>query len=479
MRKALAEDKVRQRTIGEEIMKNRNGFVITMFLVIVLVSCSSPVPRIEIPPTSLPPDVRSSETSKPIPTATQGICPPYYSEPEEILRINLPSDLYGLVSADFNADGWPDVLVYRGFNQTRNAAPMEILLNDRHGNLYLGTTQVFTESVPSSIAPREVVIADFNGDSRPDIFVADHGLDAAPAPGAHNSIALSTPNGLMVDASDSWPDLTDFTHSAAAADVDMDGDIDLYVGNIWGEKMIPPAIYLNLDGAGSFTPAKGRLPHPLEDMDFGAFTTSEFVDVNNDTLPDLILGDSGDKLEGGTDSYVLLNDGSGHFSYLENAIPPKPWSETNLTLDIDAADINEDGYQDLFILFTKQEYQGRYIQVLINNQDGTFRDETATRLPQSENNNHWFAWVQLLDFNLDGQLDIVTFPSWGDKQFDFYINKGNGFFQKLPNPFNFTSETFTFLDIDQDGDLDVLWTTVYPNEVYYLNRSNGCHTLGQ
>jgi len=460
-------------------MKNRNSIATVMILVVVLVSCNGPVPATEIQPTSLPPYVQPSATAKPIPTATQGICPPYYSEPEEILRLNLSSDIFGLVPADFNDDGWPDVLVYRGVVQTRNAAPMEILLNDGQGNLSVGTSQVFAESVPSSAHPREVVLADFNRDGRPDIFVADHGLDAAPAPGAHNSIALSAPNGLMVDASDTWPNLTDFTHSAAAADVDMDGDVDLYVGNIWGEKMVSHASYLNSDGTGSFVQVKGRLPYPLEDMDFGAFTTSEFVDVDNDTFPDLILGDAGDEGEGGTDSHVLLNDGSGHFSYLRNAIPPKPWSQTNLPLDIKAADINEDGYQDLFILFTKQEYQGRYIQVLINNQDGTFRDETATRLPQSKNNDHWFLWIQLLDFNLDGQLDIVTFPSWGSEQFDFYINQGNGFFQKLPNPFKFRAQWFTFLDIDQDGDLDALWVTTYPNEVYYLNRSNGCHTLGQ
>ncbi|MEW5873151.1 MAG: FG-GAP-like repeat-containing protein [Chloroflexota bacterium] len=463
-------------------MKHRISIATQAFLILVLVSCSSPIPATEKQPTS-PPDILPSATAPPMPTpipsATPGICPPYYSEAQEILRLNLPSDLFGLVPADFNDDGWLDVLVYRGFNQTQNAAPLEILLNDGHGNLYLGTDQVFSESVPSTVAPREAVVADFNGDGRPDIFLADQGLDAPPTPGQRNSIALSIPDGLMVDASANWPDFTDFSHSATAADIDMDGDVDLYVGNTWGENMIPPAIFLNSDGKGTFIHAGGRLPYPLEDLDFGAFTTSEFVDVNNDTFPDLILGDAGDDLEGGPDSHVLLNDGRGYFKYSKNAIPPKPWSDTNSALDIKAADINEDGYQDLLILFTRWEYMGRYIQVLINNQDGTFRDETATRLPQSENYDHWFTWVQLLDINLDGQLDLVTFPSWGDKQFNFYINTGNGFFQEMPNPFGFTSEIFTIFDIDQDGDLDALWTTIYPEEVYYLNRSNGCNTLGQ
>ena len=160
-------------------------------------------------------------------------------------------------------------------------------------------------------------------------------------------------------------------------------------------------------------------------------------------------------------------------------MPPKPWAETNTALDIDVADINDDGYQDIFILFTKQEYQGRYIQVLVNNQDGTFTDETETRLPQSENNKPWFQWVQLLDFNTDGQLDIVTIPSMGDQNPAFYINKGDGYFQPLTHHFNFNAEFFAFLDFDQDGFLDVLWATTYPSEVYYINRSLGCPIFDQ
>ncbi len=412
-------------------------------------------------------------------TAAPKVCPPYYGNSEIVLRVDLPSDLWGMRAADFNDDGWPDIVLRRGFTQTDTPARLEILLNDGNGKIVLGTSQVFTGSIPTVVGPRELLLADFNGDGRLDIFIADHGIDASPEPGAQNTLVLSSPDGKMSDATEKLPQVSDYTHSAAAADIDMDGDVDLYVGNIWGKNMIPPVIYLNSDGAGLFVQAKGLLPYPLEDLGFGAFTASEFADVNNDTFPDLILGDAGDDLEGGPESYVLLNDGTGHFSYLKNAIPPKPWSETNTALDIDVADINGDEYLDLFILFTKWEYQGRYVQVLINNRDGTFRDETEARLPQSENNKPSFFWVQLLDFNMDGQLDIITFPSMGDQEFDFYLNTGNGFFQPLSNPFNFTSETFTFLDIDQDGDLDALWTSVYPNEVYYLNRSHGCQMLGK
>lgn len=384
-----------------------------------------------------------------------------------------------MVAADFDDDGFPDVVLYRGFTDTRESADLEILLNEGDGSLAIGTSRVISGTIPSVVGPRELVLADFNGDNRLDIFVADEGMDAAPMPGAQNTLVLSAAGGKMVDASNNLAQVTDITHAAAAADIDGDGDVDLYIGNTWGQVNIQSAIYLNTDGAGSFARISGRLPYPIEDMDFGAFTTSEFVDVNNDTFPDLILGDSGDDLEGGPDSYVLLNNGAGSFKYLDNAIPSKPWADSDTALDIDAADVNGDGYQDLFIVFSKWDYRGRYIQVLINNQDGTFRDETATRLPQSENNDPWISFLHLIDLDKDENLDIVTVPSIGSGKPLFYLNRGDGTFRSLPNVFNIETEMFTFIDIDQNGFLDVLWATTYPQDVYYINRSLGCQTLGQ
>jgi hypothetical protein len=332
------------------------------------------------------------------------------------------------------------------------------------------------------VEPRQIVLADFNGDDRPDIFLADQGMDAWPSPGHPNTLALSAPGGKLVDATDHLPQGNSNTHSAAAADIDGDGDVDIYVGNIWGLTGMPPQIWLNADGAGVFAVARDRLPFPLEDLSFGAYTTSEFVDVNNDTFPDLILGDAGDDLEGGPDSLVLLNDGSGHFSYLANAIPPKPFAESDIALDIKWDDINGDGHRDLFIVLTKgegEEYVGRCIQVLINNQDGTFRDETSTRLPQSDNNDAWILRLHLLDLDMDGHLDIAA-GHLGGRGPLFYLNNGNGTYRPLPSVFNIgTDNLFMFFDIDQDGFLDVLWSWggcqhgACPED-HYLVRALGC-----
>jgi hypothetical protein len=406
-------------------------------------------------------------------------CLPRYSEPELILTLNRPTDLHHMVSADFNGDGWPDVVLARAYWQSTETFELDILLNDGFGNLVLGTSEVFSGTVPSVMDARELVLADFNGDNRPDMFFADQGMDAPPSPGYQNTLVLSASGGRMVDATDNLPQQSDFTHSAAAADIDGDKDVDLYIGNTWGQADFPPQIWLNAGGTGEFSVATGRLPFPVEDNDYGAFTTSEFVDVNKDTFPDLILGDAGDDLDGGPDSLVLLNDGTGHFSILANAIPSKPFSDTDTALDIDATDLNDDGYEDLLIAFTKWDYAGRYIQVLINNQDGTFRDETPARLPQTENNDPWIVWVYLLDLDMDGHLDIVASTVGGQEPL-FYLNNGDGTFRPQPNMFNIgTDNPFAFLDVDQDGFLDFLWAypalygETYP-EQHLLVRALGC-----
>jgi hypothetical protein len=115
----------------------------------------------------------------------------------------------------------------------------------------------------------------------------------------------------------------------------------------------------------------------------------------------------------------------------------------------------------------------------MNNQDGTFRDETPTRLPQFDNNAPWIIWLYLLDLDMDGYLDIVAAPL-GDQEPLFYLNNGNGTFRPLPNVFNIGIDNlFTFLDIDQDGFLDVVWS--YPScsdgtcpERHFIVRALGC-----
>jgi hypothetical protein len=305
-----------------------------------------------------------------------------------------------------------------------------------------------TARPPRTEHGRQIVIADFNGDHRNDIFVADHGYDGPPFPGHSNALALSTPAGNLVDASGTMPAESGFTHSAAAADVNRDGSVDLYVGKLCTYcPEAPPEILLN-DGAGHFTRRTDLLPSDVQDFDgTHRYTRSLFVDANTDGWPDLVLGADDHTVN----SRVLLNDGSGHFHDAPTRFPPKPLGPTSILISLAALDINRDGRTDLLAGFTPGNpfYVGRRIQVLINEGDGVFRDETGQRLPEQDGGAGWPYAIRVAELNGDGHLDLgVSINGAYTERAPIYLDDGSGSYRPVQAP---SSQPF-FVFVDANGD---------------------------
>jgi hypothetical protein len=409
---------------------------------------------------------------------------PVFAPPELVLRLPTTGNSGILAAEDFTGDGLLDVVFARYSFQTSEVFPLRILINDGSGRFVDGTATIFVGPPPVVQNPTRVIIADFNGDGRPDIFISDHGIDLPPYPGFQNQLALSTSDGRLVNATANLPQQVDYTYSAATADIDGDGDLDLFIGNFFSNFGTPsagwdgPQIWLN-DGTGRFTVAPGRLP-PEQTL---RFWTGHFADVNRDGKPDLILGTAASE----QDSVVLLNDGMGFFSLLPNAMPPKPFATTALQEVIKSTDLNGDGFPDLLVAVIKDTLRGRWIQILINNGNGTFRDETATRLPQADNNDEGIVILELRDLDGDGDLDIATWL--GPNHLDpppFYLNNGNGVFTQLPLSFGeiatrtatgHSHNLYVFLDADGDGGRDILTTfpgcDCFPFEDHFIVRDIG------
>ncbi|MBL8987581.1 MAG: VCBS repeat-containing protein [Gemmatimonadetes bacterium] len=171
------------------------------------------------------------------------------------------------------------------------------------------------ESTAGCVHPRKALVADFNGDTKPDVFVACHGYDAPPFAGEQNVIVLSQANGryrTRIAAPD-----TGFFHSATAADLDADGDPDVLVVN----NLSPtPAYVLRNDGTGAFRrELTDRLPASIRNR---AYFTVELVDVDGDGRLDVLLG--GHEWEGAS-TIVLIDPGTGDFAAATpRVIPPVP-----------------------------------------------------------------------------------------------------------------------------------------------------------
>jgi hypothetical protein len=386
---------------------------------------------------------------------------PRFSPPTTPLQQDVPAAADEIASGDFNGDGLVDVIITR-LGEEGTTYPVTVLINRGDGRFADATRTIFNGPLPLTQHPRQIVVADFNGDGRADAFIADHGTDVAPFPGYQSTLILSQPGDKLVDATANLPQERAFTHTASAADVDGNGTVDLYFGPL-GKQ---PQILLN-DGSGHFRVADGALP----DLQGQPYSGSAFVDVNGDGSPDLVLA----RADVGGSDRVLLNDGRGHFSVAPTPLHANANGPNSVGLGIATGDINGDGRPDLVMASTLQSpfYVGANLQVLISNGDGTFRDETKARLRNEPGADvRWIAFPQLIDLNGDGKLDLVThLDGYPTPPSPAYLNDGNGNFKPL-NVAAYTQGTWTLVnDQPNQAPRDVLAVTEQgQRESYFFYR---------
>ena len=331
------------------------------------------------------------------------------------------------------------------------------------------------------VVPREIQFADFNLDGHLDIFIIDQGYDDTPFPGYENLLYLSDSEGNYTDSSAlverNWYDgYKSITHSSTVGDVDGDSYPDIVVGDVG-----PVYLQINKNGT-SFEPTNNggnyKIPEEVTEFndDKGEYVRKSFAtlleDINNDGILELILGGA----VGGDFSYILKQDGKGNFDFSTKVeLPNSSFGDNGETIDIASADINGDGLKDLLLTqVRKPEGEGTYaergLQILIQNQDGTFKDETSSRLigfvgDEDDNPNNYVDWIMFSDFydiDQDNDLDILLHweGSWNENTGENPIakdnnqlvlfNLGKGVFINTSNSGNIDTDTSFYHTFDYD-----------------------------
>lgn len=346
-------------------------------------------------------------------------------------NIHDPSKGYGgsrwTVVHDINGDGLDDLLafgaVYPG--EGPGAAPFRVYLQKADGS-FTASNPMLDGSDLLTTHPRSYLFEDFNGDGINDIFIGAHGYDVSPFPGEQNRLLLGAGAGKFVDGTSKLPAITDFTHGVSAADIDHDGDLDIFVSNIYGQGVIAPYFLLN-DGAGNFTRDDSRVPASVVNgvKTENVFTDARLVDLDNDGIPDLILGGAS------IPSRVYWGQPGGFYSdaavtYLPDHATPIGIVHQSITYDFD-----RDGRLDVLLVGVEDMFLAGSVQLLINDGGRGYIDKTMEFFSEATAQSEFYA-MRLQDINDDGWLDIVraTDTMTPDRPADilFWLNDGKNHF---------------------------------------------------
>lgn len=190
-----------------------------------------------------------------------------------------------LCTGDVNQDGRDDF--YIGGAKDQSGA----LFIQQADGFQKMASEVFEKDKDSE--DTDCVFFDANGDGKDDLYVTSGGNEFSSSSAALlDRLYMNLGNSRFERSAQPLPVLTSFesTSTVSAADVDGDGDVDLFVG----VRLIPflygmPAngyILIN-DGQGNFANVSDTVAPQLQQV--GMITDSRWVDVNQDHQMDLVL----------------------------------------------------------------------------------------------------------------------------------------------------------------------------------------------
>jgi hypothetical protein len=177
-------------------------------------------------------------------------------------------------------------------------------------------------------APRSILIADFNGDAKPDAFISCHGNEWGPVEtwkGEPPRLLLSQPDGTY---SNTAMPFVCFCHASTAGDINGDGKVDLVLSDM-NAIYARQSSYFQLlnDGAGNFTRVGTDRGWMLADADYETYDRRyykasfdmQLIDFDGDGKLDLYLGYA--EVSSTSHSFILKGDGKGGFTTLLKSFP--------------------------------------------------------------------------------------------------------------------------------------------------------------
>ncbi len=308
----------------------------------------------------------------------------------------------------------------------------------------------------------QCTVVDIDGDGDLDIVWANgQGYSAA---GTALPVRIYVNNGAGVFADETATraaGITGWFRGVEAGDIDRDGDWDLVLANDFNKK---PVLLLN-NGAGVFADASARLP---------AFTMSsaraQFGDVDNDGDLDLVFCNNGTTRFGSGQPRLYANDGTGTFFDATSVLPAG-----NVAEQMDVLFLDVDNDLDLDIMLGTRAVSPNQSRLWKN--DGTGRFANVAGFPSDNTAYSYDAG----DIDGDGDLDLIGINAGPSSQELLLRNDGTGtawtnISTNIVTNTAIDDNDSRFLDLDMDGDLDLVIGSLGTRDRIYLNNGTGLFT---
>ena len=354
-----------------------------------------------------------------------GLTEPTVCGEEDSFTYIVESMATGCAFFDYDNDGWMDIFILssRRLENTPPGATNRLYRNNHDGTF----TDVTVKAGLVDIGwAQGVCVGDYNNDGFEDLFLTYYG---------QNRLYRNNGDGTFTNVTEKAGLLhpkTRYSSGCTFVDYNRDGLLDLFVAN-----------YLEIDLATA--------PKPSLEV---ANCNAENVPVN--------CGPNGlPKAQ----NYLYRNNGDGTFSDVSKdsgvgAI------RGSYCLTATSFDVDEDGWPDIVVACDTSPSL-----LLMNNHDGTFREEALIRGIALSADGHQMGGMGLGvgDYNLDGHTDLIK-THFMDQATGIYSNDGKGNFDDQTTRAGLNKETRyvsfgpCLADLDNDGYPDILITTgsVYP-----------------
>lgn len=354
----------------------------------------------------------------------------------------------GSIADDFNGDGFLDIVT----SSWNPEATLRIFMNQGDGQFRDATPDAGFKGIFGGLNINQ---ADYDNDGDLDIFVM-RGAWLREAGRHPNSLLQNDGQGHFVDVTFNagLADAHYPTSSAAWADFDNDGDLDLLIGN----ELYPNQLFQN-NGDGTFNDIAEQTG-----LTGDRFTKAVmWGDYDNDRYPDIYFSN----LDGPNQLYH--NEGNGTFKDVSQ--------ETRVTLPLSSFpgwfwDFNNDGALDLFVgaynaqvehialAYLGQPHKTQVDRLFQGDGTGGFKD--VTYIQNLGDATHPMG-ANFGDLDNDGYPDFYL--GTGDTSMDaimpnlMYRNRRGTGFSNVSTSGGFAhlqkGHGISFADLDNDGDQDI------------------------